>query len=122
MKADSTKTNTNSNTNTDLPILKILRFVDFGRKLLGPKPLESFPRFFKNHFRPRVFHNFLRIIFARKPSAHRSRSPHIDVLATDSGQPYAGEWTNCLRIGLACESALATGHEAKHICQFLHIQ
>ena len=37
---------------TDLPILKILRFVNFGRKLLGPKPLESVPQFFKNHFRP----------------------------------------------------------------------
>ena len=76
MKADSTKTNTNSNTNTDLPILKILRFVNFGRKLLGPKPLEIVPQFFKNHFCPKVFHNFLRIIFARKLAltapAHRT--------------------------------------------------
>ena len=37
--------------------------------------------------------------FRPKASAHRYRSPHIDVLATrwtlasDSGQPYAGEWT-----------------------------
>ena len=85
VKAHSTNTYTNTNTNTDLPILKILRFVNFGRKLLRPKPLESVPQFFKNHFCP-------------KASAHRSRSPHKDVLATDSGQPYAGEWRNCLRI------------------------
>ena len=43
MKAHSTNTNTNTDTNTDLPILKILRFVNFGRKLLRPKPLESVP-------------------------------------------------------------------------------
>ena len=42
VKAHSTNsTYTNTNTNTDLPILKILRFVNFGRKLLRPKPLES---------------------------------------------------------------------------------
>ena len=41
---------------------KILRFVNFGRKLLRPKPLESVPQFFQNHFRP-------------KASTHRSRSP-----------------------------------------------
>ena len=46
-----------------------------------------------------MFHNFLRNQFRQKASAHRSRSPHIDVLPTDSGQPYAGEWTNCLKIG-----------------------
>ena len=62
MKAHST------NTNTDLSILKILRFVNFGQKLLRPKPLESVPQFFKNHFRP-------------KASAHRSRSRHIDVVS-----------------------------------------
>ena len=48
---------TNTDTNTDLPILKILRFVNFGRKLLRPKPLESVP------VKVKVF---LRIIFARK--------------------------------------------------------
>ena len=80
MKAHSTNTNTKTNTNTDLPILKISSFVNSGRKLLRPKPLESVPQFFSNHFRP-------------KASAHRSRSPYIDVLATDSGQAYAGEWT-----------------------------
>ena len=58
MKAHSTNTNTNTDTNTDLPILKILRFVNFGRKLLRPKPLESVPveseseSVSKNHFRP----------------------------------------------------------------------
>ena len=57
MKAHST--NTNTDTNTDLPILKILRFVNFGRKLLGPKPLESVPVKVKVKV-------FLRIIFARK--------------------------------------------------------
>ena len=51
--------------------------------LTPPPPPDSMC--VKNHFRP-------------KASAHRSRSPHIDVLATDGGQPYAGEWTNCLRI------------------------
>ena len=55
MKAHST--NTNTDTNTDLPILKILRFVNFGRKLLRPNPLESVP------VKVKVF---LRIIFARK--------------------------------------------------------
>ena len=57
MKAHSTNTNTNTDTNTDLPIIKILRFVNFGRKLLRPKPLESVP------VKVKVF---LRIIFARK--------------------------------------------------------
>ena len=59
MKAHSTNTNTNTDTNTDLPILKILRFVNFGRKLLRPKPLESVPVKVKVKV-------FLRIIFARK--------------------------------------------------------
>ena len=64
VKAHSTNTNTNTNTdtNTDLPILKILRFVNFGRKLLRPKPLESVPvkvkvkvkSVFKNHVRPKA--------------------------------------------------------------------
>ena len=57
MKVHST--NTNTDTNTDLPILKILRFVNFGRKLLRPKPLESVPVKVKVNV-------FLRIIFARK--------------------------------------------------------
>ena len=57
MKAHST--NTNTDTNTDLPILKILRFVNFGRKLLRPKPLESVPVKVKVKV-------FLRIILARK--------------------------------------------------------
>ena len=59
VKAHSTNMNTNTDTNTDLPILKILRFVNFGRKLLRPKPLESVPV----KVRVKVF---LRIIFARK--------------------------------------------------------
>ena len=59
MKAHSTNTNTNTDTNTDLPILKILRFVNFGRKLLRPKPLESVPVKVKVKV-------FLRIIFVRK--------------------------------------------------------
>ena len=61
MKAHSIYTNTNTETNTDLPILKILRFVNFGRKLLRPKPLESVP--VKVKVKLKVF---LRIIFARK--------------------------------------------------------
>ena len=63
MKAHSTNTNTNTDTdtNTDLPIIKILRFVNFGRKLLRPKPLESVP--VKVKVKVKVF---LRIIFARK--------------------------------------------------------
>ena len=59
MKAHSTNTNTNTDTNTDLPILKILRFVNFGRKLLRPNPLESVPVKVKVKV-------FLRIIFVRK--------------------------------------------------------
>ena len=59
VKAHSTNTNTNTDTNTDLPIIKILRFVNFGRKLLRPKPLESVPVKVKVKV-------FLRIIFARK--------------------------------------------------------
>ena len=42
--------------------------------------------------------NFSVAHFRPKASAHRYRSPHIDtspVLASDSGQPYAGEWTKC---------------------------
>ena len=100
MKAHST--NTNTNTNTDLLILKILRFFNFGRKVLRPKPLESVPQFFKNHFRP-------------KASAHGSRSPHIDVLATDSGQPYAGEWTNCLRIGKSVTRKVVERFTDRHL-------
>ena len=56
MNAHSTNTNTNSNTNTDLPILEILRFVNFGRKFLRPKPLESVPQSFKNQIRSRTPH------------------------------------------------------------------
>ena len=64
MKAHST--NTNTDTNTDLPILKILRFVNFGRKLLRPKPLESVPVKVKVKV-------FLRIIFARKLASRCTR-------------------------------------------------
>ena len=65
VKAHSTNTNTNTDTNTDLPILKILRFVNFGRKLLRPKPLESVPMKVKVKV-------FLRIIFARKLASYSS--------------------------------------------------
>ena len=67
MKAHST----NTDTNTDLPILKILRFVNFGRKLLRPKPLESVPVKVKVKV-------FLRIIFARKRLVYQTIESFTD--------------------------------------------
>ena len=84
------------------PILKLLRFFNFGRKLLRPELLESVPQFFKKYFCP-------------KASAHRTRSPHIDVLETDSGQPYAGEWTNCLRIGKSVTRKVGERFTDRHL-------
>ena len=78
MKAHST--NTNTDTNTDLPILKILRFVNFGRKLLRPKPLESVPVKVKVKV-------FLRIIFARKLAS----SPTAGVLESFTDRHLANE-------------------------------
>ena len=64
-----------------------MQIFDFKKRIDNRVWLIRFKKkYWFSHFRP-------------KASAHRYRSPHTahntSVLASDSGQPYAGEWTKC---------------------------